>query len=193
MQLYDLMVMAVKYQVLMTRNPHDLIGVTLNHLDAILDYVSSDVVKKNVEFAFELLIQASVVLGTKLKALNKRSTLILRGPFQSYCSLTTVQMQTVRFALLNFLQDFRVRVSVFLQEGKQNSEGNFRFGPVRRLQAGVEPPGRIRYFDHHGEVLHQAEFHPGLPSGIGFLGPEPPGGLGKQETGNRGTKYGLNM
>lgn len=126
-------------------------------------------------------------------------------------------MQTIRFALLNFLQDFRVRVSVFLQEGKQNSEGRFRFGPLRKLQrgqsavliywetkyvttykvisltSGVEPPGRIRYFDHHGEVLHQTEFHPGLPAGIGFEGPDPPGGLGPQETGNRGTKHGLNM
>ncbi len=60
-KLYDLMVMAVKHQVLATRNPHDLVGVTLNHLDAIADYASSEPVKKNVEFAYELLIQVKRV------------------------------------------------------------------------------------------------------------------------------------
>ncbi len=59
--------------------------------------------------------------------------------------------------------------------------------------SGMERPGRIRFFDSHGEVIHQTEFHPGLPPGLNFESPSPAGGLGPEETGNRGTKYGLNM
>ncbi len=57
-QLYDLMVMAVKQQVLMSVNPHDLVMITLNHLDAIRDYARTPAVKNNIELAYELLIQA---------------------------------------------------------------------------------------------------------------------------------------
>ena len=56
-QLYDLMVMAVKHQILGCRDPHDVVGVTLNHLDAVADYATSDAVKANIHFAYELLIQ----------------------------------------------------------------------------------------------------------------------------------------
>ena len=58
-QLYDLMVMAVKHQVIMSKHPHDLIMITLNHLDAIMDYAKTPAVKKNVELAYELLLQVN--------------------------------------------------------------------------------------------------------------------------------------
>ena len=48
-KLYDLMTMAVKYQVLMCHNPRHLIALTLNHLDAILSYVTCPTVAANVE------------------------------------------------------------------------------------------------------------------------------------------------
>ena len=56
-KLYDLMVMAVKHQILMTRNPRQMIMVTLNHLDAMKDFASSDSVKADVHLAYELLLQ----------------------------------------------------------------------------------------------------------------------------------------
>ena len=58
------MVMAYKHQVLMSPNPTDLIMVTLNHLDAIRDYAQSDRVRKNMELAYDLLIQ--VLCAAKL-------------------------------------------------------------------------------------------------------------------------------
>jgi hypothetical protein len=56
-KLYDLMVMAVKYQVMMSRDPYDLVMITLNHLDAMMDYAKSEQVRSNVELAYELLLQ----------------------------------------------------------------------------------------------------------------------------------------
>ena len=55
-KLYDLMTMAVKYQVLKCHNPKHLISLSLNHLDAILQYISCSAVKKHVEVAFQLFV-----------------------------------------------------------------------------------------------------------------------------------------
>jgi len=41
-QLNDLMVMAVKYQVLLCNRPQDLLLITLNHLDEVRKFVSDD-------------------------------------------------------------------------------------------------------------------------------------------------------
>ena len=57
LQLYDLMVMATKYQILMCRNPRHLVMITLNHIDAMLDFTTNPAVKQNINAAYELLIQ----------------------------------------------------------------------------------------------------------------------------------------
>ena len=51
------MVMATKYQILMCRNPRHLVMITLNHIDAMLDFTTSTAVKQNINAAYELLIQ----------------------------------------------------------------------------------------------------------------------------------------
>merc|ERR1712155_240182 len=56
-KLYDLMTMAVKYQVLMCHNPRHLVALTLNHLDTILGYVTCPTVIANVEAAFSHFVQ----------------------------------------------------------------------------------------------------------------------------------------
>ena len=56
-QLYDLMVMAVKQQILLSRDPKDLVMVTLNHLDAIHDYIRDPSAKANLEMTYDFLVQ----------------------------------------------------------------------------------------------------------------------------------------
>ena len=58
-QLYELMIMAVKHQFQMIRNPRHLIMVTLNHLDAMQDYATNQMTKKNILVTYELLINVS--------------------------------------------------------------------------------------------------------------------------------------
>ena len=110
------MVMAVKYQLTMSHDPRDLVFVTLNHLDAIMDYATTPGVKKNVELAYELLIQ-------------------------SYCPLSLDEMRAIRYSMLNFLKDIKIRVSIFLQEKKQNLDGSFVTHP-----ANVVPRGGCPFF-----------------------------------------------
>lgn len=61
--------------------------------------------------------------------------------FQMYIPLSPGEMQTIRYSILNFLQDLKVRVSVFLRQGVQNNDGKFVIptsGPV--------PPGNNKLF-----------------------------------------------
>lgn len=111
-KLYELMIMAVKHQFQMIRNPRHLIMVTLNHLDAMQDYATNQMTKKNILVTYELLINA-------------------------YCNLSVGQLQSVRYALLNFLQDYRIRVSVFLSRGLQYKDSTFKFGPQNQTYKGL--------------------------------------------------------
>jgi hypothetical protein len=59
-----------------------------------------------------------------------------------YAHLSIGEMQAVRYSLLNFLQGHRVRVSVFLRQKVQNTDGTFVIptsGPV--------PPGNELYIN----------------------------------------------
>jgi len=42
LQLYDLMIMAVKYQVFLCKRPQDLLLITLNHIDEIRKFLLGD-------------------------------------------------------------------------------------------------------------------------------------------------------
>ena len=62
------MVMAIKYQILMCRNPRHLVMITLNHIDAMMDFTTNTAVKQNIHTAYELLIQ--VIFDTLEKVLQ---------------------------------------------------------------------------------------------------------------------------
>ena len=65
LQLYDLMVMAVKQQILLSSDPKDLVMVTLNHLDAIHDYVRNPAAKANLEMTHDMLVQGGAQFNKK--------------------------------------------------------------------------------------------------------------------------------
>lgn len=61
LQLYDLMTMAFKYQVLLCPRPRDILLVTFNHLDAIKDFISdSPAILNQVDETFRLLIEVRI-------------------------------------------------------------------------------------------------------------------------------------
>ena len=81
-QLYDLMVMAVKQQILLSRDPKDLVAVTLNHLDAIHDYVRNPQARANLEMTHDLLVQG----GTQFNR-QERSKSLDRIDFEVFTQL----------------------------------------------------------------------------------------------------------
>ena len=68
-----------------------------------------------------------------------------------------VQLQLIRNSLLNFLKDIHTRVSIFLREGIQSSDGRF-FIPTNRvtLECECQIPGVIRHFKE-GNVIDSTE------------------------------------
>ena len=57
------------------------------------------------------------------------------------------------------------------------------------ITIGVSVPGKVRIFDEKGEIMVESKF----PTAINYQQAEYEGGIGIHETGNRGTRIGLNM
>lgn len=163
-KLYDLMTMVFKYQVYMCPTPHDLLYVTLNHLDSIRRFVASSPV-------------TSYLVDTT------HSKLIT-----TYGRLPSHEMQLLRFSILNFFQDLKIRVSVFLKEQLQHPNGIFVSTHGGPIPHGIEIPGVIKEFDANGHVASETTFN----VGINYELPVPLGSLDIIDF-NRGTQLGLNI
>jgi hypothetical protein len=59
-KLYDLMIMAFKYQVIMACQPLELILITLNHIDAIRDFVSTPALQAQVDITYTMLMEVRI-------------------------------------------------------------------------------------------------------------------------------------
>lgn len=68
-QLYDLMTMAFKYQVLLCPRPKDVLLVTFNHLDSIKGFIQdSPTILHQVDETFRQLIEVSLSPARHLTA-----------------------------------------------------------------------------------------------------------------------------
>ncbi len=122
-KLYDLMTMGCKYQILSVTHPSDLLAVCLNHLDALRRLVASNTeVSKLVELAHQQILEL-------------------------FRAMKPAQLFTLRFTLARFFQDRRVKVSLFLQDHLQLTDGSIIMTNRGRVAKGGEVPGTIRYFE----------------------------------------------
>ncbi|KAG3282761.1 protein OSCP1 isoform X2 [Ictidomys tridecemlineatus] len=136
-KLYDLMTMAFKYQVLLCPRPKDVLLVTFNHLDAIKGFIQdSPTILNQVDETFRQLTDA-------------------------YGSLSAGEFQLIRQTLLIFFQDLHIRVSIFLKDRVQNSNGRFVLPVSGPVPWGTEVPGLIRMFNNKGEEVKKTEFKHG--------------------------------
>eukprot|EP00164_Ancoracysta_twista_P007005 GFYU01009864.1.p1 GENE.GFYU01009864.1~~GFYU01009864.1.p1 ORF type:complete len:370 (-),score=109.80 GFYU01009864.1:98-1207(-) len=138
-KLFDLMTMGFKYQLMCSTNPHQIIEVTFNHLNTLKAMIDDGQTKD--------LIDATM------------------GKVQSrYTPVSPGDIQLTKMTLLNFMQDRRVKVSLFLQDKIQNNDGTMvlpRGGP---LPGCTDPPGVIKYLDASGNVENIMELP--LPEGL---------------------------
>ncbi|KAF2354291.1 Organic solute carrier protein 1 [Trinorchestia longiramus] len=162
-KLFDLMMMALKQQVVQAKRPQELLLATLNHLDALRGYATSAPVAS-------LLDQALVLF------------------LKTYIDMPEGDLAEIRRLLLEFVQDMQTRVSIFLREGIQTAEGRFVLPVEGPVPPNSEMPGLIRYFDSSGELLSTAYF----PHGGDFKPPEPPASLDPSPR-PRGTNLGINL
>ncbi|XP_061521621.1 protein OSCP1-like [Phycodurus eques] len=134
-KLYELMIMAFKYQVFHCPRPNDLLLISYNHIDTIREFVKdTPAVENKVDETHRKIIEV-------------------------YSSMTSGEFQLLRQTLLTFLQDTHVRVSIFLKNKIQNPNG--RFALSTSVPHGMDVPGIIRIFDNKGRQMQQSRFSSG--------------------------------
>ncbi|XP_061597991.1 protein OSCP1-like isoform X2 [Cololabis saira] len=162
-RLYELMIMAFKYQVLLCPRPKDLLLISYNHIDVIRALVrDTPVIVNLVDETHRKLIEV-------------------------YSALSEGEFQLLRQTLLIFFQDMNIRVSLFLKNQIQNPNGRFVLptsGPVPR---GIDVPGLIRVFNAKGREVSRREF----PTGHSYSSAIREGSF--ELHGDRVTRLGLNM
>ena len=130
-KLFDLITMGFKYQILSCGAPVQILHVTLLHLEALRTVcnskISSDLIDETVE---------------KLQ--------------DTYTHFSDAQWMAVKIELLRFMQDRKVKVSLFLQKNMQNMNGDLIPENVPRLPYGVSAPGEIKYYER-GRVVRSAK------------------------------------
>ncbi|XP_029695292.1 protein OSCP1 [Takifugu rubripes] len=136
-KLYDLMTMAFKYQVLLCPRPKDILLVSFNHMDAIRDFVKdTPAILNQVDETYQQLIEM-------------------------YAPMTSGDFQLMRQTLLIFFQDMHIRVSIFLKDKVQNSNGRFVLPTSGPVPFGTQVPGTIRLFSCSGEEVSRLQFSNG--------------------------------
>ncbi|XP_049561374.1 protein OSCP1 isoform X6 [Orcinus orca] len=78
-----------------------------------------------------------------------------------YGGLSAGEFQLIRQTLLIFFQDLHIRVSIFLKDKVQNSNGRFVLPVSGPLPWGTKVPGLIRTFNNKGEEVRKVEFKHG--------------------------------
>lgn len=122
-KLFDLMTMGFKYQSVTCSHPSELFLITMNHVNYL-----KTLTEKNA--AVHVLVQDA---EARLKRM--------------YGGLSMGAFAALRQAIASFFQDRRVKVSLFLQDGIQHSDGELALSPGGTLPPGVELPGTVRYFN----------------------------------------------
>ncbi|KAI3386125.1 hypothetical protein SNEBB_011329 [Seison nebaliae] len=130
-KLYDLMTMIVKYQLTKVLRPRDCILISLAHLDTLRQMLTEmnqgntnncKLVLRNIDFTAELFRKA-------------------------YCEMSDYELLTCYQQILIYFQDLRIRVSIFLKNKKQNSDGSFIIDDSGLMPFDTEVPGEIRYYE----------------------------------------------
>jgi len=148
-KLYDLMTMGVKHMLVTSRFPTDLIESTLNHMDALVIAISGGPDAPGVnpaEFHKDCKVQE---LAAAIEAFRLFSGRLCIG-----------ELADVRCSLLSFFQSKRVKVSLFLQEKLQNSDGTFNvpYGGRQSHHSTSFVPGKFIYYEGTGKVVAEAPY-----------------------------------
>ncbi|XP_026040641.1 protein OSCP1 isoform X3 [Astatotilapia calliptera] len=115
----------------------DILLVSFNHMDAIKDFVKdTPSILSQVDETYRQLIEM-------------------------YTPLSSGEFQLIRQTLLIFFQDMHIRVSIFLKDKVQNSNGRFVLPTSGPVPHGTQVPGLIRMFSCTGEEFTRLKFNNG--------------------------------
>ncbi|KAI3358790.1 hypothetical protein L3Q82_015187 [Scortum barcoo] len=162
-RLYELMIMAFKYQVFLCPRPKDLLLISYNHMDAIRE-----------------LVKDTPAIVNQVDETNRKI-------IEVYASLSEGEFQLLRQTLLIFFQDMHIRVALFLKNQVQNPNGRFVLSTSGPVPHGIDVPGLIKTFDIKGREVRRSEF----PTGGSYTSPIREGCF--ELHGDRVIRLGMNM
>ena len=128
------MVMVFKYQLVSCNSPLDLLEITINHFDSVMNIRQNDQVKQLVQTA-------------KFTFINHYKN-----------HINCWQMQMIRYDILTFVQDIKTKVSIFFRDGIQENNGNFVIKSQGVVSCQCQVPGEIRYFNDEKEISFVEKF-----------------------------------
>lgn len=126
-KLFDLMAMGFKYQIISCISPSEMIDVTSNHLDVLRRLVGETP-------------QVGELVEDCIKQVQA-----------SYGKMSLADFNALRQSLCTFFQDRKIKVSLFLHDHLQNSDGSLVVPSGGVLPGGTLPPGTLRYFSGGAE------------------------------------------
>ncbi|KAL5233532.1 hypothetical protein ACI65C_000942 [Semiaphis heraclei] len=134
-KLMGLIETSVKMQMFSSNGPRQVLLVTLNHLDSIRELACSNQLKQNID-------------------------VIQHNFYQTFEKMTNGELMRLRYAMLNYLQDIHVKVTIFIKEGLQRYNGSFVSVGKWVIPHGCEAPGVIRVFNKNSTLIDISTFHP---------------------------------
>lgn len=145
LQLFDLMTMGLKRQLVASATPMELMDVTLNHLEAVERLVDAVDVRDLVRAAITRTHQVGAPQPGIWGEFGRREPPALHVTHapQTYSELSVGQWYLLKQTLCRFFQNRRVKVSLFLSGKTQRNNGVLvipYWGPVPR---GFQPPGTV--------------------------------------------------
>ena len=132
-QLFDLIVMVFKYQLVACGQPGDLLQLTVNHLQAMERMSDKCPVRLPVQLTTQRLLKR-------------------------FGSATIWQLNRARQTLLNYLLGVRTRVSVLLRLRLQTETGAICLPPNARVACHCQLPGQIVHFRPDGQIESTIKF-----------------------------------
>ena len=128
-----------KFQLVSCRSPQEVLTVTLTHLVTVKSYLTDPLIISLVD--------------------NFENA--LRSHFGSF---TLGEWYALRQALHRFLSDKHVKVSLFLQEGIQHSDGRIKLPGSAVGDGAVGPVGTVRRYDGGGDATGKVQVSFGVKS-----------------------------
>jgi hypothetical protein len=119
-KLFDLMIMGLKHQILTCKFPNEILPITLIHIDTISEFDKE--------------------CGSAIKQLLKAREMTIK----KYNIFTQMEFMQLRHKLLTFVQNNKIKVSLFLQDSIQNSDGSLVIEIFGKGPPGILSPGLVK-------------------------------------------------
>lgn len=133
-KLFDLILMSVKRQLLRSRYPEEIYIITINHLNSILEMLNS--------------MCDPIITKSTIQIIEDNRSFIE----EKYSKMNCWDFNVMRQILLRFFQGKNVKVSIFMQDNSQNSNGVIYLPMREPAPNSIQLPGTVYKYSDNGKA-----------------------------------------